>query len=103
MVIAYKMMPATWHLLRRMANQPWVGLTNVLAREFLVPELLQDAATPQALADALCGQLDEGSAKQRLQQRFLEMHHALLRDTAQQSAEAIMQVIASSSYSSMRS
>jgi len=103
MVIAYKMMPASWHLLRRMAYQPWVGLPNVLAREFLVPELLQDAATPQALADALWGQLDEGSAKQRLQQRFLEMHHALLRDTAQQSAEAIMQVIASSSYSSMRS
>lgn len=99
MVIAYKMMPASWHLLRRMAYQPWVGLPNILAREFLVPELLQDAATPQALADALWKQLQEGAAKPALRQRFVDMHHALLRDTAQLGAQAIMQVIAEAGHS----
>lgn len=93
MVIAYKMMPASWHLLRRMAYQPWVGLPNILAREFLVPELLQDAATPQALADALWKQLEGGASMPALRQRFVDMHHALLRDTAQLGAQAIMQVL----------
>ena len=52
MVISYRMNPASWQILRFMAYQPWVGLPNVMAREFLVPELLQDRATPQALASA---------------------------------------------------
>jgi len=93
MVVAYKMMPASWHLLRRMAYQPWVGLPNILAREFLVPELLQDAATPQALADALSMQLEDDASKPRLRQRYIDMHHALLRDTAQLGAQAVMQVM----------
>ena len=46
MVIAYRMNPASWQILRLMAYQPWVGLPNIMAREFLVPELLQDRATP---------------------------------------------------------
>jgi lipid A disaccharide synthetase len=53
MVIAYKVMRAEWQIMRHMGYQPWIGLPNILAREFLVPELLQNAATPQALADAV--------------------------------------------------
>ncbi len=94
MVIAYKMMRASWHVLRHMAYQPWIGLPNILAREFLVPELLQDAATPQALADALWGQLEDQAHRERLHQRFVDMHHTLLRDTAGESAQAVMNVIA---------
>lgn len=94
MVIGYKMMAASWHIMRRMGYQPWIGLPNILAREFLVPELLQDAATPQALADALWLQLSDGAGQTRLRQRFIEMHHSLLRDTAQESAQAVMDVIA---------
>jgi lipid-A-disaccharide synthase len=45
MVIAYKMMRASWEIMRHMGYQPWIGLPNILARDFLVPELLQDAAT----------------------------------------------------------
>jgi len=95
MVIAYKMMRASWHILRHMAYQPWVGLPNILAREFLVPELLQDAATPQALADALWMQLEDDAHRVRLHARFVEMHHSLLRDTAAESAHAVMQLITS--------
>ncbi len=93
MVIAYKQMWATWQLMRRMGYQPWIGLPNILAREFLVPEFLQDDATPEALAGALWKQLHDDKLVARLQQRFLEMHHSLLRDSARESAQAIMQLI----------
>ena len=93
MVIAYKQMWATWQIMRRMGYQPWVGLPNILAREFLVPELLQDEATPEALADAIWQQLHDDILVSRLQQRFLEMHHSLLRDSAKESAQAILQII----------
>jgi lipid-A-disaccharide synthase len=93
MVVAYKMMRASWHVMRHMGYQPWIGLPNILAQDFVVPELLQDAATPQALADALWQQLDNQPQRDRLQQRFTEMHHALLRNTAQESAQAVLSVI----------
>jgi len=93
MVIAYKMMRATWEILRHMSYQPWIGLPNILAREFLVPELLQNAATPQALADALWKQLEDEPHKAMLRQRFTDMHHSLLRDTASESAQAVLNII----------
>jgi lipid-A-disaccharide synthase len=94
MVIGYKMMAATWHVLRHMNYQPWIGLPNILAREFVVPELLQDAATPQALADALWRQMDDPVLCAALRQRFTDMHHSLLRDTASASARAVCQMLA---------
>ncbi|WP_089399591.1 lipid-A-disaccharide synthase [Noviherbaspirillum humi] len=93
MVIGYKMMRASWAVLRHMGYQPWVGLPNILAREFLVPELLQDAATPQRLAHAVWTQLTDENLRRTLQQRFTEMHQSLLRDTARASAEAVLKLI----------
>ncbi|KRB91467.1 lipid-A-disaccharide synthase [Noviherbaspirillum sp. Root189] len=93
MVIGYKMMRASWEVLRHMGYQPWVGLPNILAQEFLVPELLQDAATPTALADAMSVQLHDAAHRARLYQRFTEMHHSLLRDTAKESAQAVLELI----------
>jgi lipid-A-disaccharide synthase len=93
MVIAYKMMAASWHIMRHMGYQPWIGLPNILAREFLVPELLQNAATPQALADGIWTQLQDTKHTESLKQRFVEMHHSLRRDTAQESAQAVLKLI----------
>lgn len=93
MVIAYRMLPASWHVLRHMSYQPWIGLPNILAREFVVPELLQQAATPLALADAMSLQLHDESNRIRLVQRFTEMHHTLLRDTARVGADTVLQVM----------
>lgn len=93
MVIAYKMMAASWYVLRHMGYQPWIGLPNILAREFLVPELLQDAATPRALSDALWSQLQDTPHRAMLHARFTEMHHTLLRDTANESAQAVLRLI----------
>ena len=96
MVIAYKMMAAEWQILRHFGYQPWVGLPNILAREFVVPELLQDAASPVALADAMWQQLSDAPGRLRLAERFTAMHHSLLRNSAAESADAVMRVITSS-------
>jgi lipid-A-disaccharide synthase len=93
MVIAYKVMRASWEIMRHMGYQPWIGLPNILAREFVVPELLQHAATPQALADAVWQQLQDTAGRERLAQRFTDMHHSLLRNSAQESADAVLRVI----------
>jgi lipid-A-disaccharide synthase len=58
-----------------------------------VPELLQNAATPLALADAMTYQLHDVNNRTRLLQRFTDMHHALLRNTAAESAQAVLDVI----------
>jgi lipid-A-disaccharide synthase len=93
MVIAYKVMRASWEIMRHMGYLPWIGLPNILAREFVVPEFLQHAATPAALADAVWFQLTDETNRRRLQQRFLEMHHSLLRNSAEESARAVLDVI----------
>lgn len=93
MVIAYRMLRASWEILRHLGYQPWIGLPNILAREFLVPELLQNAATPAALADAVWFQLHDAANRVKLVKRFTDMHHALLRDTARLGAEAVMTLI----------
>ena len=92
MVIAYKLMRATWEIARHIVKPP-VGLPNILAGEMIVPELLQNAATGQALADALWFQLTDQTNRQRLEERFIAMHYSLLRNTAQTSAEAILEVM----------
>ena len=93
MVIAYKMMALEWQILRHCGYQPWVGLPNILAREFLVPEMLQDSANPPALADAMWQQLTDVPHRLRLAQRFTDMHHSLLRNSAVESAAAVLKVI----------
>jgi lipid-A-disaccharide synthase len=93
MVIAYKMAELEWQILRHFGYQPWIGMPNILAREFLVPELLQHAASPEALAEAMWKQLSDAPHRLMLAQRFTEMHHSLLRNSAEESAAAVLQVI----------
>nr|WP_315186222.1 lipid-A-disaccharide synthase [uncultured Albidiferax sp.] len=96
MVIAYNMHWFSWRMMQRKQLQPWVGLPNILCRDFVVPELLQDAATPQALADA-CLQWLAPSASARiaaLDATFTALHHSLQRDTAQLATDAIQKIIA---------
>ncbi len=92
MVIAYKMPALSAWLMRRKGRIPYVGLPNIMAGEFLVPELLQEQATPAALADALHAQLHDASLRARLEQRFAAMHVELKRDTAALAAQAILDV-----------
>ncbi len=97
MVIAYNMNWLSWQIMRRKKLQPWVGLPNILCRDFVVPELLQDAATPQALAAAVLQWIDAKiSAPEKIaavEQRFTQLHHELQRDTAQLATDAIQNIL----------
>ncbi|WP_041376630.1 lipid-A-disaccharide synthase [Polaromonas naphthalenivorans] len=97
MVIAYNMNWLSWQIMRRKQLQPWVGLPNILCRDFVVPELLQDAATPRALADALLQWVDaKSSAPEKItavQQRFTQLHALLQRDTSQLATDAIQKIL----------
>ncbi|KWT85202.1 MULTISPECIES: lipid-A-disaccharide synthase [unclassified Variovorax] len=93
MVIAYNMNPMSWALMRRKQLQPWVGLPNILCSDFVVPELIQEAATPQALAEATLAWLASPDEVHALQQRFCALHAELQRDTPTLCADAIQKVI----------
>lgn len=93
MVIAYRMSPVTWTLMRRMIRLPYVGLPNILANEALVGEFLQNRATPGALADALRDLLHDADRRRRQVERFREIHLALRQNTAQKAADAVLRLL----------
>ncbi|MEJ8847397.1 lipid-A-disaccharide synthase [Variovorax rhizosphaerae] len=95
MVIAYNMHSLSWRLMQRQQLQPWVGLPNILCGEFVVPELLQDAASPEALAEATLSWLASPDKVAALEQRFATMHEELRRDTPTLCADAIQKVLES--------
>jgi lipid-A-disaccharide synthase len=94
MVIAYNMNALSWQIMRRQQMQPWVGLPNILCQDFVVPELLQGAATPKALAQAVLDWFDAPERITALQQRFETLHHTLRRNTAQLATDAIEKILA---------
>jgi lipid-A-disaccharide synthase len=95
MVIAYNMNRLSWHIMRRKQLQPWVGLPNILCGDFVVPELLQKRANPDALAAALLEWLRAPDRMAAVQQRFTALHHLLQRDTATLATDAIQRVLES--------
>ena len=99
MVIAYSMNWLSWQIMRRKKLQPWVGLPNILCQDFVVPELLQEAATPEALAAELLRWVDAKSTAPdkiaAVEQRFMALHAELQRDTSQLATDAIQQILES--------
>ena len=97
MVIAYNMNWLSWIIMQRKKLQPWVGLPNILCEDFVVPELLQDEATPQALADAVLQWLDikarEPAKIVGLEQRFTRLHAELQMGTSQLATDAIEKIL----------
>ena len=90
MVISYRSPWLSAWIIRRKGYIPYVGLPNIMAGEFVVPELLQEAATPEALARAVLDQLNDPERRAQLTERFTTMHHALKRDTSRLAADAIL-------------
>ncbi|HZY18199.1 MAG TPA: lipid-A-disaccharide synthase [Ramlibacter sp.] len=93
MVIAYRMNAISWQIMRRQALQPWIGLPNILSEDFVVPELLQNDATPEALAGAVLEWLRAPARMAAVQAKFAVLHHQLRRDTARLATDAIETVI----------
>jgi lipid-A-disaccharide synthase len=75
--------------MRKLQLQPWVGLPNVLAREFLVPECLQADCTAENLAAQAQRWLDDPAAVVALQHRFIDLHHQLHADSSQLALDAL--------------
>jgi lipid-A-disaccharide synthase len=90
MVIAYRQSPITWALMRPMLYLPYVGMPNILAGERLVPELLQDQATPANLAGALLTLLRDSAGQRRQIERFREFHEVLRQNNAEKAADAVL-------------
>ncbi len=90
MVITYRMSPTSWRLISRMRYQPWVGLPNIIAGQFLVPEILQDQATPENLAQALLNVSRDPAIQRRLPERFADMHELLRRNASERAADVVM-------------
>ncbi len=90
MVIAYKMSPWSWRLMRGMRYLPWVGLPNILAGRYVVPEFLQDEATPENLSQALGNLLVDRIARASITRVFSGLHRQLRQDTATRAAAAVL-------------
>jgi len=93
MVIAYRMSFLSWQIMKRMRYQPWVGLPNVLLREFVVPELLQHEASAENLAREALAWLDRPARVAQLRERFDQLHHQLRCNTVLQVSNAIAQTL----------
>lgn len=93
MVIAYRLANLSYRIMKRLAYLPYVGLPNILAREFLVPEFIQDAVTPIALADAIEKWLLDRDACEKVADRFESMHRELKQGHAERAAQAILPLL----------
>lgn len=97
MVIAYRMNWLSWQIMKRKKLQPWVGLPNILCESFVVPEFLQEAATADALAQALLewvnAKTDAPEKIAAVEQRFGALHALLLRDTTKLASDAIETIL----------
>jgi lipid-A-disaccharide synthase len=118
MVIVYKLSPPSWWLMKRLSYQPWVGLPNILLNrmdrqdgelrvlppgarvtpggsggDFIVPELIQEAATPEAIVREARVWLDDPARCMQVSKRFAELHQRLRQDTAKRASDAIAQVL----------
>jgi lipid-A-disaccharide synthase len=90
MVITYKMAAITAWMMRKMATVPYAGLPNIIAGEFVVPEILQEDATPENLAQAVMNSLNDPVVNRKLPERLERMRLLLRKDTAARASEAIL-------------
>jgi lipid-A-disaccharide synthase len=97
MVIGYALNWLSYEIMKRKKLQPWVGLPNILSGKFVVPEFIQDAATPEALAAATIAWFDAPEKVTDLERQFTILHTKLLRNTSKLAADAIAQVLKSAS------
>ncbi len=90
MVITYRMPTLSWQLLKRMRLQPYVGLPNILAGKFVVPELLQDEANAENLANVTLRLMSDKQYLTEITDEFTAIHHSLKQNTAERAAAAVL-------------
>jgi lipid-A-disaccharide synthase len=95
MVIAYHMPWLSWQIIRRKRLQAWVGLPNILCQDFIVPELLQEQATPSALAKETSIWLETPNLVDKVKMRFTDLHKQLTQDTSGLVTDAVNKIMVS--------
>jgi lipid-A-disaccharide synthase len=90
MVVVYRMSPLSWQILRHMQYLPHVGLPNILAGKTVVPELLQNQATPENVAQTLLELVHDKTRVAEIQEEFTRMHHVLRQNTEEKAARAVL-------------
>ncbi|MFC7296647.1 lipid-A-disaccharide synthase [Marinobacter aromaticivorans] len=93
MVVGYRLSKVSYALLSRLVKVPHVSLPNLLARQPLVPELLQDDATPESLGAAVLERMENEQERDRLVQAFTELHLTLKQDADEKAAQAISELL----------
>jgi len=93
MVITYRLPKLTWRMMKRKSYLPYFGLPNILCERFVVPELIQDDATPENLSQALLNLLNDKDAVAQIEKTFTELHQTLRQNTAQTAAAAVLQYL----------
>lgn len=95
MVITYRMSPLSWQILRHMNYLPYVGLPNVIAGRKVVPELLQQQASPENIADTLLRLVYDKEALAEVKREFSGIHERLRQNTAEKAAATILALLKS--------
>lgn len=93
LVITYKMAKGSYWLMKRMGYQPYVGLPNILAGRFVVPEILQDDATAEKLAEALLTLYQDKDGAAEIAEVFTDIHLQLRQNTAEKAAAAVIECL----------
>ncbi|MGP1956679.1 MAG: lipid-A-disaccharide synthase [Arsenophonus sp. NC-PE1-MAG3] len=92
MVVAYRMKPVTYWLVKHLVKIPFISLPNLLAGEELVKEFIQNDCQPELLADSLKSLLIDKKKVKKLKQIFLQLHEGILCEANQQAAEAVLEL-----------
>jgi lipid-A-disaccharide synthase len=93
MIITYRMPSLSWWLLKPMHYLPYVGLPNVLADQFIVPELLQKQATPEKINETMIAMLQDTKTLKTIKQEFTEIHLILKQNAAKKAADVVLSYI----------
>ncbi|TAG04641.1 MAG: lipid-A-disaccharide synthase [Betaproteobacteria bacterium] len=95
-VVSYRISALTYLMVKRKLRMPWVSLPNVLAKDWCVPELLQKAATPEALSNALETLLTDSNKREAMRVTYAQIRSQLVAPAGDPSAAvaAVMRLIA---------
>ena len=92
MVVAYRHGRLTHWMAQRLVKTRWISLPNLIAQEDIVPELIQEAATSEALADTLWPMLERQAERRQIEERFKALHEALQCGASERAARAVLEV-----------
>lgn len=93
MIITYRLSSFSAWVYKKLRYLTWVGLPNILLGRFMVPELLQDDATPQKLSQALISLWRDPHRRAEMERNFADIHHKLRQDSAARAAETVLACI----------